>query len=178
MHLLLIRHFRTDSDNKIDYVNSPKEAEPYIHFIIEYIKSNNIELVEIFSSPQDRTFLTSIILSNILKDSKDLNKIQINYPLINKMIDRDPSKERVEDTQKYFKKILKNNNFYIKNKLVIYITHSSIYYNIFKSIIDLLSGNNKLDIKQRIHRNSLSWIRFIDKKLKYNFNIQMNKSKK
>ena len=172
-NLIIIRHFKT-SHNKINYENCYKEAGPYIEFINKYIKDHDINEIYIYTSAQDRTFITGLVICAELQLHKS-NNIFISNPIINKNIDRDPFKKHKKSIAKYFstnvKKYCNNDN---SNKLIIYVTHSSVYYTIFKSIVDTLKNKDSINISsRRIHYNSLSYISKNDKKIKYEFNLEM-----
>ena len=170
MYVILVRHFKTNSDEKINYDKISYEADNYIKDIVKYVKRHNIEAIEFHSSPQDRTFLTAFILCNILKDQL---KISIKNPVVNYHINRDPNKKKIDETRNYFYR-LNHNNYYDGKKLFIYVTHSSVYYNIFKSIVETAPGNNKIDknLDAYIHSNSMSRITCEDT-LRYTFDKNM-----
>lgn len=166
-HIIIIRHFKTDKYNKINYNTANNDAELFIKTIMNYIINNNINEVRFITSPQERTILTSLIICNILKDNiKDIN---ILNPIINNIIDRDPKHNNKHEIQKYFKSIVKN---YTKNTLYIYITHSSVYHTIFQSIVNILNEKKYIK-KEKIYHYSLSIISFNSKELYYKFNIDM-----
>lgn len=167
-HHIIIRHFKTHN-NKIDYTNSYKEALPYINFIKKYISKFGINEIEIRTSPLERTLITSLILYIKIKDIEGIN---IHKPRINKYLERDPSKERQDSILKHFK-----SNYKTENKLIINITHSSVYSRVFTS---LMSGMSKETIhlkditnEKKIHAHSLSFLTDINNEVKYGFNLLM-----
>lgn len=167
-HQLIIRHFKT-LNNKIDYTNSYKEAIPYINFIKKYINKFGIKEIEIRTSPLERTLITSLILYIKIKD---IEGITVHKPRINKYLERDPSKKRQESINKYFK-----SNYKTENKLIINVTHSSVYAKVFTSLMSGMSTDeiNLKDIsnEKRIHAHSLSFLTDIGSDIKYGFNLLM-----
>lgn len=167
-HHIIIRHFKT-YNNRIDYINSYKEAIPYINFIKKYINKFRIKDIEIYTSSLERTLITSLILYIKIKD---IDGINIHKPRINKYLERDPSKQKQDLILKYFK-----SNYKTQNKLVINITHSSVYSKVF---IALMSGMNDENVNlkeitndRRIHAHSLSFLTDIGSDIKYGFNLLM-----
>jgi hypothetical protein len=168
-HHIIIRHFKTHN-NRIDYTNSYKEAIPYVNFIKKYVSKFGIKEIEIRTSPLERTLMTSLILYIKLKDTEGLN---IHKPRINKYLERDPTKSKQEVLMKHFK-----SNYKTDNKLIISITHSSVYARIF---LGLMSGMSKeiinmkdLTKEKKIHAHSLSFLTDINNEIKYGFNILMD----
>ncbi len=168
-HQIVIRHFKTESNERIDYTHSYKEAEPYINFIKKYISKFGIKEIDIKTSPLERTLMTSLILYIKLSDIVGLT---VHKPRIEKYLERDPSKNKLDQTFKKFK-----NDYKTDGKLVINITHSSVYSTVF---LGLMSGMNNENTKlsditnnKKIHHHSLSFLADIDSEVKYGFNILM-----
>ena len=167
---IIIRHFKTQN-NKIDYKNSYEEAKPYILFIKKYVEQNNIKEIDIYTSPQERTLITSLVIHMYLRDLKN---IVIHKPRINEHLNRDPLKRKIDSLLQYFSSHIKTN----ENKLTINVTHSSVYSTIF---VGLLCGTNnecshKYDsmyVKKKIHEHSLSWIKSNTNKNDFDFNMRM-----
>ena len=174
MYILVVRHFKTDSRDRINYPKVNYEASRYVDHIIDYINKFGIEKIEFHSSPHDRTFLTSCVLSNILKDRI---KITIENPICTNEINRDPLKKRKNEIYTYFKELIRN-GYFSEKKLVIYVTHSSVYKTIVNSIIQCVSKTDKIDDRDwYIHSYSMSHITYHDGKLKYSYNRDMHPSK-
>lgn len=167
-HVFIIRHFETDGDEKINYKNSVKEVNSFINFIFNYINKNNIKEIDIFISPQERTLITGLILSNYLKD---IPNIKVNSPVINKIIDRDPKKKKKETINNYFKN---TREIYKNNTITIYVTHSSTYFSIFEGILKNVGVKSKTETK-KIHEYSLSYITRTNKEVEYLYNINPKK---
>jgi hypothetical protein len=167
-HHIIIRHFKTHN-NKIDYTNSYKESIPYINFIKKYISKFNINEIEIRTSPLERTLITSLILYIKIKDMEGIN---VHKPRINRYLERDPSKQRVESILKHFK-----SNYKTGNKLVINITHSSVYSRVFTSLMTGMSSENvnlkDISNEKKIHAHSLSFLTDTGSEIKYGFNLLM-----
>lgn len=167
-HQMVIRHFKTHH-NRINYPQSYKEAIPYINFIKKYMEKFSLKEIVIKTSPIERTLMTSLILYIKLKE---LDIYDINKPIIDKNLERDPTKEKKDNIINHYKK-----NYDSGEKLVINVTHSSVYSNLF---VGLMSGMNEADIKlkdisdeKRIHAHSLSFLTDYKDEVKYGFNILM-----
>lgn len=180
IHHILIRHFKTKNE-QIDYNNSYDEAEPYVKFILNYVKKYHINEISILSSSAERTLLTGLVLFIKLEQDQHLKNIIIEKPKIDEKLFRDPTHSNVENTQDYYK----NYSDFSNNKLIIHITHSSVYRVIFEGILSTFEDNQevikKITRERRIHSNSLSYINNIKKNnKKYNcyFNGLMSKDKK
>jgi len=167
-HHIIIRHFRTHN-NKIDYTNSYKEAIPYINFIKRYINKFGIKDIEIRTSPLERTLITSLILYVKFKDMEGIN---IHKPRINKYLERDPSKQKQDLILKHFK-----SNYKTQNKLVINVTHSSVYSRVFTSLMSGMNDENvnlkDITSNRKIHAHTLSFLTDIGSDIKYGFNLLM-----
>jgi hypothetical protein len=168
-HIFIIRHFETDNNEKINYQNSIKEVVSFIKVINEYIKKFNINEIDIITSPQDRTLITGLILSNYLKD---INNIKVNSPTIDNIIDRDPKKKRREEIKHHFKH---TKSIYKNKTIIIYVTHSSVYYTIFESILKNI-GVKTINESNKIHKYSLSYINKNNKNVEYLFNLNLRKN--
>ena len=172
----IIRHFKTlKGTEKINYASSYSEAEPFIKKLKKLIINNNIELIKIKTSPQDRAVLTALILFIKLKDILSTDSTKIIKPEIDKYLDRDPSKNNTDKIIKYYIKYCSKKSKSDK-VLVINITHSSVYQTIYKAMLDGMTNKNNELKKEKIHANSLSFIEYISNdKLNWKFNIQMGK---
>lgn len=178
-NIIIIRHFETFEDSnkneKIDYEKSLKKSGKYIEFIQNYIIENpNINKIKFFTSKHDRTIMTSLILCSGLKTkiiSNQLKSIEIFEPAIIDILDRDPLKI---NHKKVCNKIKNNVNDKLNdNTLYLFITHSSLIYNLFTCFCKLYSSKYKSESKTHIHTYSLSYIKKTTGSLKYNFNINM-----
>lgn len=167
-HHIIIRHFKTHN-NRIDYTNSYKEANPYINFIKKYINKFGIKDIEIYTSSLERTLMTSLILYIKIKD---IDGINIHKPRINKYLERDPSKQKQDLILKHFK-----SNYKTQNKLVINITHSSVYSRVFTSLMSGMNDENvnlkEITNDRTIYAHSLSFLTDIGSDIKYGFNLLM-----
>lgn len=178
-NIIIIRHFETFKDDtkceKIDYNKSLKKSVKYVKYIQNYIDENsNIKKIKFFTSKHDRTIMTSLILCSGIKTkiiSNELNSIEIYDPVISDMIDRDPTKTN-------YKKVCKKINNSVNEKLsddtlYIFVTHSSLIYNLFNCLCKLYSDKYKEKPKSHIHTYSLSLIKKTKKTLTCDFNINM-----
>lgn len=164
-NIIIIRHFKTshDSDNneKIIYDNALIDSNLFINFIYKYLKENTyIKDITFISSPQDRTIMTSLIICSHLKTALKNKDYNINDPIIDNILDRDPNKKiNLDILKKYLKKEI--NEKFNGDTLYIFVTHSSIIYNLYKSIIEIYS--KEIDFsKKHIYTNSLTYIQIID----------------
>ena len=130
-HIMLLRHFKTKNDTII-YNKCLDQAQIIYKYIRRYSKKYNIENINIYISPKDRTVITGLFIYIALKNLKD---IDVNYPIINKHLNRDPSKKHKKDIIKYFKKI----NHDVSNTLSIYVSHSSSCANIFNGLMQSIT---------------------------------------
>ena len=169
-HHIIIRHFKTKND-KIDYTKCYDEAIPYIKFIKAYIEKNNITEIEFNTSTYDRTLMTSLILFIELSDSLDHN-YNITKPVSNKYLERQTNHMKQQSIVNHFKSKYKT-----KGKLIISVTHSSIYLKVFTGLI---IGMNESDVdidsiieEKHIHSHSLSYLTDRGDEVKYGFNIKM-----
>ena len=175
-YLMLIRHFETfqNSKNKekIKFKESFNKSIWFIDFIEIYIKKYpQIKKIKFFTSEHERTIMTSLILSSSIKSEILKNKflnIQIFDPIINDMIDRDPKKKNKKNVCIYFKKNIEE--LFEEDTLYIYITHSSIIYNLFKCILENILNTKFEHFNKRIHDYSISCIAKTNDKLSYIFN--------
>ncbi len=168
-HHIIIRHFKTKND-KIDYNKCYDEAKPYVKFIKTYVEKYGIYEIELRTSSYERTLMTSLIIYITLKDY--LPHLVIEKPKIYKYLERQTNKLKQKEVINHFKKHNLTNN-----KLVINITHSSIYLKVFTGLIMGLSEENididKLIQERHIHSHSLSYLTDINDEVKYSFNIKM-----
>lgn len=179
-YLMLIRHFETfqnsNKKEKLKYEESTNKAILFVNFINAFIKKYpEIKKIKFYTSDHERTMLTSLILSNAIKVEmlkKNFPELIINEPIIYDVIDRDPKKKNKKKTCSVFKKIIDK---YSEDTLHIYITHSSIIYNLFKCILEHLLDTEMDDFAKRIHNYSISCISKIDDKVSYVFNKKIDK---
>lgn len=169
-NIIIIRHFKTCNE-RINYEESLIISDNFIKKIIEHMEYNNINDIIIYTSDTDRTIVTALILVVKLKDYN----INVKFPQIENNLNRDPFHERIEITQNYF-----DNFKFDNNKLVIFITHSSVYEYLYKILLLKLSNkilkDNIFDLKKnntRIFSYSMSYINLKNDKLKSKFNIDM-----
>jgi hypothetical protein len=181
INIFIIRHFKTFVDSndveKINYEKGFEHSKPFVDFIGKFIEKNSkINKIKFITSPQDRTIITSLIISsdlktNILKDK--IRNIEIIDPIIDKKIDRDPHKKRKNYRCNYLKKQIYSE--FDENTIYIYITHSSVIYNSFKCIIDSVSNKITTDFNEKIHGFSLSYLIKSKDKIVFEFNKNMKK---
>jgi hypothetical protein len=169
-HHIIIRHFKTKND-KIDYTKCYEEAIPYIKFIKAYIEKNNITEIEFNTSTYDRTLMTSLILFIELSYSLG-NNYNIAKPIVNKYLERQTNHMKQQVVVNHFKSKYKT-----KGKLIISVTHSSIYLKVFTGlIIGMNEGDVDIDSiaeEKHIHSHSLSYLTDGGDEVKYGFNIKM-----
>lgn len=169
-HHIIIRHFKTKND-KINYSRCYEEATLYINFLKLYIEKYDINEIEIETSSYERTLMTSLIIYIELQEQLN-NKIHIHKPKLNKYLERQTDKTKQQSILNYFKSYSNT-----KGKLIIKITHSSIYLKIFHGLLQGIN-NKEINIKKitdntHIHSHSLSFITDIGDEIKYAFNIKM-----
>ena len=170
-HHIIIRHFKTKND-KIDYTKCYNEAIPFIKFIKAYIDKNNIKEIEFNTSIYDRTLMTALILFIELSDSLGHN-YYIKKPVSSKYLERQTNQMKQQVIVNHFKSKYKT-----KGKLIISVTHSSIYLKVFTGLI---IGMNEDDVdidsiaqEKHIHSYSLSYLTDKGDEVKYGFNIKMD----
>lgn len=199
LNIILIRHFKTFYDSnkneKIDYEDSFDYATLFINKIKEHIdKYENIKKIKFISSNQDRTLMTSLVISSKIKSdilNNKFKKIKIYDPKINDMVDRDPNKKNKEKMSKYFNKKIKK---FDQDTLYIIISHSSVIYNLFNCILESCSGinlnnhnpnnnnqynnqhNNQYNNHLHIHSFSISWIFKYNNIVDYELNQKIKKN--
>lgn len=178
-NIIIIRHFETfkDANNneRIYYNKSLKKSNEYLEFIEKYINNNpKINKIKLLTSNHDRTIMTSLIISNGLKSKIIYNKltsIEIYEPIISNILDRDPHKKKHKEI---CKKIINNiDSKLTENTLYLFITHSSLIFNLFNCFCNLYSNEYIKIPKSHIHKNSLSYIKKTKKSFEYDFNINM-----
>jgi len=164
-HIMLLRHFKT-KDDVIIYNKCVEQATRLFRYISKYVKKNNIENINIYISPKDRTVITGLFMYITLKNIENVN---VNLPIINKHLNRDPSKKHKHDIIKYFKNLDHTNN------LTLYISHSSSCANIFNGLLQSITNKkpDKTYNKVRLHSLSISTITYKNDKLKFQFNQQL-----
>lgn len=179
-HIFLIRHFKTNCEERINYSNSYDEAKLYIDEIVKCIKKYHIKKINMYVSDVDRTLLTSLIIHIKLCDIINTNgyDVTINKPEVDDYLFRDPRRERCSYITDYFK----NKNKRCKDKnaehtMVINVTHSSCYRSIYKGYLQGIFKDSYLieDIIKdaRINSNGMSYITNFSKN-KYYYNRKMN----
>jgi len=179
INLIIIRHFKTFRDQKnnekIKYNNAFEHSTSFIKFIKNTLdKSPEINNIKFITSPQERTIITGLIISNCIKneiiEKKIKNNIKITEPVIDDILDRDPNKEKEKDMHDYFKNNSLNFN---SNTLYIYITHSSVIYTFFKCLMDFLKVSTTFDLEKHISSYSLTYVGKKENTIKYKFNKNM-----
>ena len=176
MHFMLIRHFETfyndDGQEKIKYKKSFSKGSLFINFIKSYLsKYTGIKKIRFYTSDYERTLLTSLVLSSLSETEiidGTLSGVKIYDPVLNEMIDRDPKKRNKKNVCEYFKKNIETS--FEPDTLYIYITHSSVIYNLFKCVLDWVLEREMPDFSKRIHGYSVSYISKIDNRVSYMFN--------
>ncbi len=176
-YLMIIRHFETyKNSEKIKFNDSTAKSQIFIDYIKKYIKKYpNITKIKFYTSNQDRTIMTSLILSSNLKNeiiNNTISNLQIFEPEINDVLDRDPKKIKKHDTCKNFKNIIKK--IMDDSTLYIFITHSSVIYNLFKCIIKFFTDEEFNDPNKKIHHYSVSTLVKYDNKIHHNFNKKIS----
>jgi hypothetical protein len=175
---MIIRHFDTvRGTDKIKFNESLEKSHQFVYYISEFLdKYPEIKKIKFYTSDQDRTIITSLILSSKLKSEiirKKINNLQVYDPTINNKIDRDPKKKYKIQTCNYFKYIV--DKTFDDKTLYIYITHSSIIYDLFKCITEYLI-NDRVEIQNnKIHSYSISTIISNNDKVNYTFNKKIDK---
>lgn len=178
-NIIIIRHFETFEDTnkneKINYEKSLIKSPKYIEYIIKYINDNpNINKIKFYTSKYDRTIMTSLILCNGLKSQIILNKlktIKIYDPIITDILNRDPHKKNHKEICNNIKNSI--NDKLKDDTLYLFVSHSSLIYNLFECLCKLYSSKYKGETKNRIHTYSLSFIKKTKNSLKYDFNVNM-----
>lgn len=181
INIFIIRHFKTFYDSndyeKIRYEKAFEYSKPFVDFIGKFIEKNpKINRIKFITSPQDRTVITSLIISSDLKTNilkEKIRNVEIIDPIIDKIVDRDPKNNRKDFVCNYFKKRI--NSDFNENTIYIYITHSSVIYSTFKCIIDNLVHKTTTDFAERIHCFSLSYLIKSKDKVIFEFNKNMKK---
>lgn len=178
--IIVLRHFKTYTDTKrqekIIYDDAFEKTKPYIDFIIKVLEKNaNIKNIKFICSPQERTIMTGLILSSSLKskiitNEKLIKNIDISDPIIEKNIDRDPKKERLI---KYY--LETKNKYYDDDTICIFVTHSSIIYNLYKCILEDIKNIELENFNKKIKSYSMSYIYKNKNKIYNKFNINMKK---
>ena len=181
INIFIIRHFKTFYDSndleKIRYEKGFDQSKFFVEFIGKFIDKNpKINKIKFITSPQDRTIITSLIISSNLKTyilKQKIRNIEIIDPVIDKQVDRDPKKKRKDNVCGYFKNKIQSE--FNDNTIYIYITHSSIIYNTFKCIIDNMVHKTTTDFNEKIHGFSLSYLIKSKDKIHFEFNKNMKK---
>lgn len=179
-YIMIIRHFETFKGiEKIKFNKSFEKSQLFINYIESFInKYSDIKKIKFYTSDQERTIMTSLILSSNLKSEIIKNKftnLKIYDPIINNKIDRDPKKKNKNQTCNYFKNTIEKS--LDDETLYIYVTHSSIIYDLFKCIVDYFIGEQIDDFNKKIHRYSISTIVNNKDMVNYNFNKKIDKIK-
>lgn len=180
--IIFIRHFETYNSSKnkerINYSTSFESASGFVEnikFIAD--KYPQIKKIKFLTSDHERTLLTSLVISSKLKSEileKKFKYIDINDPVINEFVDRDPQKKNKHVICNYFYKKIESS--FDDDTLYIIVTHSSIIYNLFKCILEFCVGNEFSEFEnKRIHGYSLSYITKYDNKVTYGFNKKIKK---
>lgn len=103
--------------------------------------------------------------------NNEFRTIEIYNPIITDIVDRDPHEKKHKEICN--KIIYEVNNKLSENTLYLFITHSSLIYNIFNCFCKLYSSKYKKIPKTHIHRYSLSYMKKTKKTFECNFNINM-----
>ncbi len=174
-----MRHFETIKDSrnneKILYDKSLEKSLIFTEFIKKYLDDRpNINRIKFYVSKHERTIISALILSNQIKSKIILNKfkpIEISDPVIIDIIDRDPKakkhKKNCNKIKNDLEPTLKNNTLYI------FVSHSSIIFNLFECFCKFYSNKYKENFINKIHSYSLSFINKTKDRLIYDFNINM-----
>lgn len=91
-HIMLLRHFKT-KDDVIIYNKCVEQATRLFRYIRRYVKKHNIRKINIYISPKDRTVITGLFMYIVLSNIKN---VTVNLPVVNKHLNRDPSKKNKE----------------------------------------------------------------------------------
>jgi hypothetical protein len=179
-NIIIIRHFKTFEDDKgnekILYKKSLSRSVKFVDFIKKYVNENkSINKIKIYTSNQDRTIMTAFILISKLKSeiiSSELKNVNIFEPIITDIIDRDPKKNKYKGVCDKIKNIiepkLKNDTLYV------FITHSSLIFNLFECFYNIYTDKNVAKTNKNIHSYSLSFMTKTNNHLKSKFNINMD----
>ena len=99
--IIFIRHFETQNDSKkekINYSTSFINAMSFIENIKNIIdKYPQIKKIKFLTSDHERTLVTSLVISSKIKSEmleKKFKQIEIDDPVINEYVDRDPLKKK------------------------------------------------------------------------------------
>ena len=177
-YIMIIRHFETvEGKEKIKFNESFEKSQLFINYIENFInKYPHINKIKFYTSDQERTIITSLILSSNLKGEiikNNIHDLQIYDPIINNKIDRDPKKKNKSKICKYFKNMIEKS--LDDETLYIYVTHSSVIYNLFKCMVDYFIGEIIDDFDKKIHKYSISTIVNNNDSVNYNFNKKIDK---
>lgn len=176
-YIILIRHFKTyiNSKNKekINYSTSFENSHGFIENIKSFTeKYPQIKKIKFLTSDHERTLLTSLVISTKLKSEilkKKLKYIEIDDPVINVFVDRDPFKKNKNLVCEYFNKKIENS--FNDNTLYVIVTHSSIIYNLYKCIFEIFTEDEFTEYEnKKIHSYSFSYIIRNDNRISYSFN--------
>jgi hypothetical protein len=176
-YLIIIRHFETHKNSeKIKFNESFAKSQLFINYITKFVKKySDIKKIKFYTTNYERTITTSLILSSNLKNeiiNNTLSNLQIFEPEINNILDRDPKKIKKDDTCKNFKNNIEKNMD--DDTLYIYITHSSVIYNLFECIINMVANKKFNNPVKRIYNYSISSLVKYNDKIKYNFNKKIS----
>ncbi len=178
-HIIIMRHFETFINKfgkeKIHYNDSNDKSIIFINFIKNYInKYDDITKIKFYTSNHERTLMTSLILSSSIKThiiNDNFKKIDIDNPVVNNIIDRDPSKKKhIKRCEIINEKI---NNKLKPDTLYIFVTHSSIINDFFYCFVNMYAKKDFKIKNEKIHNYSLSYITKINNKLTWDFNIKL-----
>lgn len=178
-NIIIIRHFETmkdsDGNEKVLYDKSLIKSIKFIEFIKKYLENKpNIKKIKFYVSKHDRTIISALILCNQIKSkiiSNQFNMIEIFDPVITDIIDRDPKLKKHKET---CNKIKNNLEPYLNSDtLYIFVSHSSVIYNLFECFCKIFSNKYKEKYTGKIHSYSLSYINKQKNRIIYDFNINM-----
>ena len=176
-YIMIVRHFETFKGvEKIKFRESFEKSQLFINYIESFIdKYPEIKKIKFYTSNQERTIMTSIILSSNLKSeiiNNNIFNLKIYDPVINDNLDRDPKKIYKIKTCNYFKNIIDKS---LDDKtLHIYVTHSSVIYNLFKCMLEYLTDSKIDDFNKKIHSYSISTIVGKNDRISYSFNKKID----
>lgn len=175
---VIIRHYKTVKHHhkeNIIYDKTFDKSKPYVKMIIKLCDKSKFNKITFVCSPQDRTIMTSLILSSALKSyfiKKKISHIEIVDPIIDEKINRDPRKTKTfTDYEKVINKYDHGPN---SKSLIIFITHSSVIHSLYKSILYHYTQVHDQTKSTHIKTWSLSYAMVTNDKFYHKFNIDMS----
>lgn len=175
---VIIRHYKTEKHHhkeNIIYNKTFDKSKSYVKMIVKLCNKSKFNKITFVCSPQDRTMMTSLILSSALKSyfiANRIHNIKIIDPIIDEKINRDPHKNKsFTDYEKVIKKYDDSSN---TKSLVIFITHSSVIHSLYKSIMYYYTQDRVQVNPTHIKTWSLSYAMVTNGKFYHKFNIDMS----